>query len=183
MKKKTNWRWVIKILVLSVVISMVFTLASDEMLEGVGYFGAFLALFVFIFIGVLFDIIGVAVTSASEVPFHSMASHRESGAVEAINLIKNAEKVSSICNDVVGDISGIVSGTTGAVITGNLVRDLSAENLIVQLAVSGAIAGLTIGGKAIGKAFAINKSTNIVLTAGKILSVKSRLRIKRGKRH
>ena len=183
MKKKTNWPWILKILVLSISMSMTFTLISEEILGDAGYFGAFFALFIFISVGILFDIIGMAVASASEVPFHSMASHGEKGASEAIRLIKNAEKVSSICNDVVGDICGIVSGTTGAVITVSLVRDLGAESLVVQLIVSGMVAGLTIGGKAIGKSFAVNKSTSIVLTAGKIISLKSRLKGKRGKKH
>ena len=71
---------------------------------------------VFIGLGILFDIIGVAVTAADPRPFHSMAAHKEPGAKEALMLLRNAGRVSSVCNDVVGDICGIVSGTTTAVI-------------------------------------------------------------------
>ncbi len=114
--KKTNVRWIIQIVVTSLVISMVFTFASAEILGNVGRAMAFAVLAVFIALGVVFDILGVATTTATPAPFHSMASHRERGAAEALWLLKNAEKVSSICNDVVGDISGIVSGATAATI-------------------------------------------------------------------
>ncbi len=39
---------------------------------------------VFIGLGIVFDIIGVAVTAADAKPFHSMAAHREKGAKEAL---------------------------------------------------------------------------------------------------
>lgn len=150
--------------------SVVFTLASSEILGNAGYITAFATLFVFIVIGVLFDIIGVAVTTALPAPFHSMASHKERGASEALKLLKNAEKVSSICNDVVGDISGIVSGSTSAVIVANLVRDFSVSSMIVSLLVSGIVAALTIGGKALGKTVSMNNNVSIVLAVGKIIS-------------
>ena len=155
---------------MTVIISVVFTLVSAEALDGAGYFTAIGALLLFIAIGIVFDIVGMAVTSASEAPFHSMASHRERGAKEALRLIKNADKVASVCNDVVGDIAGIVSGTTSAVIVTNLVKDLHAGNLVLQLAFSGTVAGLTIGGKALGKVTARRQSTKIVLLVGKIVA-------------
>lgn len=167
MKKKTDRGWVVKIIAMSVLISAAFTFVSAELLRGSGYIAAFIVLFVFIVIGVVFDIIGVAVTSADETPFHSMASHNERGAAEAIRLIRRAERVSSVCNDVVGDIAGIVSGATSAIIVSNLVRDLSFGTVITQIGVSGLVAGLTIGGKALGKAVAMNNNTYIVHACGK----------------
>lgn len=177
--RRTNVKWVIKITLASIFISAFFTLISSQVLEDAGLILAFIVLLIFIMIGVVFDIIGMAVASASEVPFHSMASHRERGAAEALTLVRNAEKVASICNDVVGDISGIVSGTTGAIIAANLSHDLSAGNVLCQLAVSGIVAGLTIGGKAVGKAAAINNSTAIVHTVGRFLRIFQPLRRKK----
>ncbi len=150
---------------------MIFSLVSSEILRGAGYLIAFLLLAVFILLGIVFDMLGVAVTSAREAPFHSMASHKEKGAREALNLVRKSERVSSICNDVVGDISGIVSGATAAVIAANLTKDLSASVVLTSLLVTGLVAGLTIGGKALGKTAAINSDTRIVLIAGKIISV------------
>jgi CBS domain containing-hemolysin-like protein len=154
---------------------MTFTFASSEILGSVGYVMAFLVLAIFIILGIVFDVIGVAVTAASVAPFHSMAAHKEPGATEAIRLIRNAEKVSSICNDVVGDITGIISGTTSSLIVARLMKDLSTENILLQLGVSGVVTGLMIGGKAVGKTLAINNSTAIVLDVGKLINLKNRL--------
>ena len=60
----------------------------------------------FIFLGILFDIIGVAVTSSDDKIFHSMSARKVRGAKVAVKFHKNAEKVSSFCCDVVGDICG-----------------------------------------------------------------------------
>ncbi len=171
MKRKTDPKWVIEIIVTSVVMSMVFSFVSSEILDGAGYFVAFLLLVAFIALGVLFDIIGVAVTSATETPFHAMASHKERGAREALRLLRKSERVASICNDVVGDISGIISGATAAVIAGNLVRDFSVGSVLMTLLVTGAVSGLTIGGKAVGKTIAIDKDTQIVFMVGRIMSL------------
>ncbi len=174
MKHGTNISWIIKIVLISVTMSMVFSLVSSEILDGAGYIVAFALLIIFIAIGIAFDVVGVAVTSATETPFHSMASRKLRGAGEALRLLRKSERVASICNDVVGDISGIISGATGATISANLVKDFNVGSVFVQLLVTGAVAGLTIGGKAIGKSIAIKNDTQIVLAAGKLLSVFSR---------
>ena len=170
MKHKSDFRWIISIVGISIATSMAFSLISSEILDGAGYAVAFILLFLFILIGVVFDAIGVAVTSAEETPFHSMASHKETGATEALRLLRRAERVSSICNDVIGDICGIISGATAAVIAGNLMGDLGFSGTVMQLLVTGTVAGLTIGGKAAGKASAINNSTKIVLMTGKTIA-------------
>lgn len=169
MKLKADKRWIITVVVLSICVSMLLTFASERALDNTGYIISFIVLLAFISIGIFFDIIGVAVTSAKETPFHSMASHREKGAAEALRLIRKAERVSSVCNDVVGDIAGIVSGATAAVIVTSLARDFSLSNVLLQLAVTGLVSGVTIGGKALGKTAAINNSTGIILFVGKII--------------
>ena len=169
-RTKTNYRWLVKIILVSVIASIVFTFASSKILGRAGTIVAFLILIVFIGIGVLFDIVGVAVVAAHEAPFHSMATRRQRGAAEAIRLLKNAGKVSSFCNDVVGDVSGIISGATAALIAAKLMQSLSAESLLIQLLIPGAVTGLTIGGKAAGKTLAFNHSTAIVFRVGKLMS-------------
>ena len=168
-------RWVLRIFLLSVSLSAVLSLCSGAALDGAGLVTAVVILLFFVFLGIVFDIIGVAVTSAQEAPFHSMASHREKGASEAIKLLRNAEKVSSICNDVVGDICGIMSGATAAVIVANIASDLGYGGMVFQILLSGLVAGLTIGGKAVGKTIAMNNNTEIVLFCGKIAAGVKRL--------
>ena len=154
--KKPSWlSWPIRVFFISICLSAALSVISSELLSAASLAASFAILAGFIGLGILFDIIGVAVTAADEKPFHSMASHREPGAKEALRLIRGADKVSSFCNDVVGDICGIVSGTTAAVIVVELQRHLSVQGVLLSLAVTALVSGLTIGGKALGKTFAM----------------------------
>jgi len=175
MKKKTNIKWLIKIILISLVASVVFTLASTEILGRAGYIMSFAILAIFIIVGIVFDVIGIAVTAAVEAPFNSMATRRQRGASESLRLVKNANRVTCYCNDVIGDVTGIVSGTTAALIAARLMEGFNTENIIFPIAISAIVTGLTVGGKAIGKTLAFNKSTEIVLSVGKLFNI---LRIK-----
>ncbi len=159
-------RWAVQVFCISVVLSGALSFASGEVLEGAGLALAFAVLAAFIVLGIVFDII---VTAADEKPFHSMAAHRTPGAKEALGLIRQASKVSSFCNDVVGDICGIISGSTAAVIVVRLQSAFSLRSALISLAVTALVSGLTIGGKAMGKAFAIDKSTAVLQLVGRAL--------------
>ena len=163
-------RWVVTIFIVTILISGLISFASSELMEISSTAVAFIILLVIVLIGILFDIIGVAVTSADEKPFHSMASRKVVGAHEAITLLRNAERVSSICNDVIGDICGVVSGSAAATIAANIVANFSgASDEIIMLLMSALVAGLTVGGKAIGKSFAIGSCTKIVSFVGRVI--------------
>lgn len=155
------------------VISALFSFFSQEILDSAGLIGAFAVLLVIVAVGILFDVIGVAVTAADEKPFHSMAARKVKGASEAIILLRNADKVSSICNDVIGDICGIISGTAVAVIVTLIAAGKTASDsrtVMLQLLLSAFAAGLTIGGKAIFKTVALKNSTAIVHFAAKLFA-------------
>lgn len=178
-RKPSQAVWVVQIFFISVCLSAVLSFISNEALGGAGLLAAFGILLGFIFLGIFFDIIGVAVTAADERPFHSMAAHREPGAREALGLIRKAGRVSSFCNDVIGDICGIVTGTTAAVIVVRLegiLPDFPFRTVILSLSVTALASGLTIGGKAIGKALAIEKSTAVLHLTGRFLHLFSRKR-------
>ena len=169
-KTPSHARWVIRVSLIAVALSAAMSLCSGAVLEDAGYVTATLILLLFIALGILFDIIGVAVTAANPKPFNSMAAHRVKGAKEALYLIRNAEKVASFCNDVVGDICGIVSGTTTAVIVVRLQTAFALpESVLLSVAVTALVSGLTIGGKALGKTVALNKSTSVVYWVGRFL--------------
>ena len=170
-KPRSHWRWVMRIFVATVALAAVLSFASGVALVDAGYPVAILVLALFILLGIVFDVIGVAVTAADMRPFHSMAAHREKGAREALFLLKNAEKVSSFCNDVVGDICGIVSGSTAAVIVVRLQSSLGTQSILPSIAVTALISGLTIGGKAVGKKIAMEQSTGVVFSVAKLLRV------------
>ena len=165
-------RWVVTIFIVTISISGTISLLSDLIMENSSMAVAFLILLAIILIGIIFDIIGMAVASADEKPFHSMAARKVPGAQEAIKLLRNAERVSSICNDVVGDICGVVSGSASATIAVQILKEFDFSwPQIVSLAMSALAAGLTVGGKAIGKSFAVNSSTTIVHAVGKIVGL------------
>lgn len=172
LKKERNKtiRWVVTIFIVTIFISATISFASTNLLEISPTILKFTILLVIIFIGIIFDIVGVAVTSADEKPFHSMAARKVSGAQEAITLLRNAERVSSICNDVIGDICGVISGSASAAIAAIVIRDFSGSiQQVVMLGMSALVAGLTVGGKAVGKTYAIRSCTSIVTFAGKVI--------------
>lgn len=171
-KKERNKtiRWVVTIFLVTIFVSGTISFLSDILMENSTIGVAFLILLFIVLIGIIFDIIGVAVTSADEKPFHSMAARKVPGGLEAIRLLRQAEKVSSICNDVVGDICGVVSGSASATIAVQVLRNFEFSwPQMVSLLMSALVAGLTVGGKALGKTFAINSCTQIVSFVGKII--------------
>lgn len=172
--EKSSGRWAVQVFFIAVFLSAALSLASDQALNGAGMAVAFGVLLAFILLGIVFDVIGVAVTAADEKPFHSMAARKTPGAREALNLIRKADKVSSFCNDVVGDICGIISGSTGAVIVVQLQAAFGAPGMVISLVVTALTSGLTIGGKALGKSFAMAKSTAVLQLVGRFLHLFSR---------
>lgn len=171
-KKKVDVKWIVTIFLSTVVISAVFSTISNILLGQAGLVSAFFILLVIVLIGILFDIIGVAVTAADVKPFHSMAAHRVPGAQDALKLLRNAEKVSSFCNDVVGDICGIISGTASASIVLLILarhQSIGTKAQLLEIGMAALVSGLTVGGKAIGKTFAMTKSTSIVHCASKVI--------------
>lgn len=172
-KKKSNTKWVVTAFLLSFVITLVLSTAtSDTVLDLVPVFASALILIAIIALGIVFDIIGVAVTTADIKPFNSMAARRLKTGQKAVWLVNNAEKVSSFCNDIIGDIAGIVSGATGVAIATNLFTADHFSNqtaIFLTLSLTSLISAVTVGGKAMGKSVAIKHNTKIVTFAAKVL--------------
>ena len=113
MKKKKKNSWPLIVTILAFGISLLFSFISESIMPKVGIIIGIIILIVFILIGIIFDMIGVAVTSSDEEPLHAMSSKKIKGAKKAVSFKKNADRVSSFCNDVIGDICGIISGSAG----------------------------------------------------------------------
>lgn len=167
--KKENFKWVVFVTILTFVLSSSLSIISSTLLEDAYIYISFLIVLVIILIGIVFDIIGIAVTAADEAPFHAMASRKLYGAKQAIKLIRNANKVSSICNDVVGDICGVISGAASGFIVVKIAMTAGSVQTLASIGITGTVASLTIGGKAIGKTVAIEKSNYIVYKVAVIL--------------
>ena len=170
-KKLINWNWIFKITLVGFILSFSFSSISELIIPNVSIVIGIMLIIIFIGLGVLFDIIGVAVTSADEKIFHSMSARKVKGAKLAVKFKKNADKLSSFCNDVIGDVCGIISGSAGAIIAATLSVKFSLSAFLVSLIVTASIAALTIGGKAMVKSIAINKSNIILYRFAKFISI------------
>jgi CBS domain containing-hemolysin-like protein len=169
-ERRRTRNWVITIFFATIAISAAITLVSDFVMGKSSMGVAFLILLLIVFIGILFDIVGMAVATADEKPFHAMASRKVAGARECIRLLRNAERVSSICNDVVGDICGVVSGSASATIAAQVLANFELSFAsVVPLVLSSLVAALTVGGKAVGKGIAVKRCTDIVYLAGRVI--------------
>lgn len=168
--RRENNIWILLITFISFFLSATLLVTSSKILENVNYIVAFCVVFGIIIFGIIFDIIGIAVTAADETPFHAMASRKFYGAKQAIMLIRNANKVSSFCNDVVGDICGVISGTASGFIILRISGNNSAsETTLTGLTIMGLVASITVGGKALGKTIAIENSNYIVYKVAVII--------------
>ena len=169
-KERVDIKWIIIIVLVSFIISFVLSFIANMIIPNLSLVFGIITTLIFVFVGILFDIIGVSVTTADEAVFHSMNSRRVKGAKIAVRFKKSADKVSSFCCDVIGDICGVISGAAGITIVSILVSKYNFNLLLTGLIVTAVISSITIGGKAIGKSFAINKSDIILYEFAKFVS-------------
>ncbi|WP_079530236.1 hypothetical protein [Halobacillus hunanensis] len=172
---KKSVKFSLSIAVITFVLAAIFSVISTSALSGVIWVAGILIVLAIVFIGVIFDMLGIAATAAQETPFHSMASEKIRGAKEAIIIVRNADRFASFCNDVIGDISGIVSGTASTVVVLQIVNvlghdDGSTFQLVFSVFVTSVVAALTVGGKALGKYFAIHSSTKVIFTTARLIA-------------
>ena len=168
--RQSKQKWILTVVCLSFGLSVVMSFVTSLFVESAGLLVALLSLIALVMIGIITDVIGTAVTSADEQPFIAMASKRILGAKQALQLIRKAERVSSILNDVVSDIVGIISGSAGSVIAVYLVS-LGLKSAIASMLITAFTSAFMIGGKAYGKGLAIANSDRIVLTVGRVMAV------------
>lgn len=170
-KRKSN-RWAIFITLWTFILALTFSFLSEIVVRNLQLAIAFVILVIIVFTGIFFDIIGIAVAASDDKPLNGMAAKKIPGAREAVALHKNAGAVSNFCNDVIGDICGIVSGAAGAVI---VLRFITVYPVIkattLGILFSSIIASVTVGGKAFGKNVAIEKANEITYKAGRFLNL------------
>jgi len=171
---RNSIKWSISIAVITFVLAAIFSIASNGILNGLPWSLGLLVVLFIVLIGIFFDMIGIAATAADETPFHSMAARKVYGAKHSIRIVRNADRVASFCNDVIGDISGIISGTAAALVIIQFSQnmDISKHSPIeygINVGLTSLIAALTVGGKAFGKSFAITYSRDIIFQVGKVM--------------
>jgi len=164
-------KWIIKAFLMTFFIALIFNTASNLIIDNSNYIALIILAIIFISLGILFDVIGTSILTASEASFHAKSSRKIKGSKESVYLIKNSDKIASICNDVIGDICGIVSGSVVAMLAIYLSTTTKISLIICSLLLSSLISSLTVGGKAIGKKFAIKNADSIVERVGKVISI------------
>ena len=174
-KSKPGINWAVKATVISFFMTIAFSLFSELIVRTASVYISALIVLLLVLISIAFDMIGTAMASAEQAPFVAMSSRKVRGAKEVLGLIKNTDKVCSICNDIVGDICGIVSGAATSAIIYNvdIARNISRSliEMIFTIFFSAVVACLTIGGKAFGKTIALKRSKDILLLVGVFLSI------------
>ena len=171
-KKPKAWVWIVKVFIMAVGLSLAFSLLSEFTLSKTNIAVSIVVILVFIAVSIVFDMLGLAVASCPIEPFTAMAARKVAGSKLAISLIKNADKVSAICCDVIGDVCGILAGAGGASILTKIALSSSGfMPIFVASLISAIIAGLTIGGKASFKRLARAKSSPITLKFAQVLNL------------
>lgn len=103
-KSKNSNSWVIFIAITTFILSLTFSFISNTVISNLSIIIGLIVLIIVIAIGIVFDLIGVAVTVGNEEDFHAQASKKIKGAKTSIKMIRNSAKVSNFCADVIGDI-------------------------------------------------------------------------------
>ncbi|MCG1022786.1 hypothetical protein [Sutcliffiella horikoshii] len=175
-KWKDAINWSLAIAVITLVLAAIFSIVSTYLLSGVTWAIGMVIVFIIVFIGIFFDMLGIAATAADETPFHAMAAERVNGSKQSILIVRSADRFASFCNDVIGDISGIISGTASAIVVISFTismgqREDSAFHYIVAVVFTSVVAAVTVGGKAFGKSMAIRYSTPILFQVGKLFYI------------
>src|SRR5690625_2944035 len=180
---KRSIKFSLTIAVITFVLAAIFSIVSSSLLSKIIWYLGMIVVLIIVLIGIVFDMLGIASTAAKEAPFHAMAAEKVHGAKESVIIIRNADKFASFSNDVIGDISGIVSGTATAIVVLQISHilgysDGSAVHISISVILTSFVAALTVGGKALGKYFAIHNSTEIIMMTGKVIAViESKLKI------
>ena len=162
-------KWTVTVLILSFVLSVFFSFITSTLMESLTLFFAFMLLLLIIAVNIFFDMVGTAVQSAEERPFHSLAARKVRGARESISVIRHAPQLANMCCDVIGDIAGIISGATTALIVTELVAAFHLKGILPSLILTGLVGALTIGGKAMSKGISMQNGNAIVFAVGKMM--------------
>ena len=173
---KAWYVWPIKILIVTLVLSFGISIISESTLQGTSFILSVALLIPLLVCAIVADVVGVSVAACNPRAFEKKDRENLQSFKMAKRLVQNAEKISCICNDVVGDVCGIISGAIGSnmamIIIGR--GGVVGASALIAAGVSAVIAGITVFGKALAKKYAIDNAEKITLIIAKILSVFSK---------
>lgn len=171
-KSTVSGRYIFLVGISSFVIAIVFTLFAEFFASKLNnLILSFVFLLLIILINILADIVGTAVTAASHAPFNAQAAKRVAGAYQGLLLIKNADRVANIANDIVGDITTTVSGALGISIVVQIMRaGQQFDQFWLNVLLTALISVLIVTGKAAGKKISLSHPDEIIFYVGLVLA-------------
>lgn len=166
-----NNKWILNTILITFILALIFGGVSNIIIEKLNIYIAIFILILIVILGILFDMIGMAIATCDEAPFHAKSAKKQKGAKESIRLLKDKEKNTNFCNDLMGDICGIISGSISALISIKISVLINMELTILSLILGAIIAAITVGGKAYGKTIAVVKAEKIIEKVGLIIYI------------
>lgn len=165
-------RYVLLVGLGSFILTVVFSVLAETLTRGLrSIVFAFFFLLIVVVLNILADILGTASTAASESSFHARAAQKVAGAQQGFVLVRNADKVANIANDVIGDIAATLSGAMGMSLVFQIVYLWPhLDQSLLAVVATAAIAALTVAGKAAGKQLALARADEVVFLAGRVLA-------------
>ncbi|MDY6826657.1 MAG: hypothetical protein SVV67_05705 [Bacillota bacterium] len=171
-KNRRRTRWIVAITAWTFVLAVIIGVITNYSVNRIPSLTvSFIILLIVVLLGVVFDLVGTAAAAANIAFLNAKAARRVVGARYGVFLVKNAEQVANFCNDVVGDVSGVISGGLSAVIVLKIITYYSYNDteILLSIVVTALVAAITVGGKAWGKVIAIKHSTEVMLLAGSVI--------------
>lgn len=171
-KSTVSGRYIFQVGIGSFFLAVTFTIFSETFASRLNNLVLSFVFLIFIMtINIAADMVGMAVTAASHVPFNAKAAKRVEGARHGLNLIRNADRVSNILNDVIGDITTAVSGALGISIVVQIIRAGPHLNQFwLNVLFTALISVFIVTGKAAGKKIALSNPDKVVFMVGRMLA-------------
>lgn len=171
--KRKSWKHFLFIFLLSFGLAVIAGLGTEMLMERTNILSAWILLLIIIIINIGFDVIGIAATAATEKPHHAKAANRVSGARQTVYLVRNADTVANFANDIVGDVTGALSGGMAASIVLEISKtypELGSHEIWINTLMIALVASLTVTGKALGKSFGIHEADEIMGRVGSVIA-------------
>lgn len=170
-QRDNNRRYILQALSLGFlvfILSFGLNASFEQLALGISFYLSIPLFLLVIVLGIVADGIGVASTKADEKALLSMASRKVTGARESLWFVRNAPRVSSVFNDVIGDVAATLSGALAVAMIYKARFMFPSVSLVWLTSLGvGVVSALGIGGKALFKPFALKHAEGMVLLLGK----------------
>lgn len=171
-RSTVSGRYIVSVGIASFLLAIIFTSISEYFSSRLNSIILSLVfLVIIVLINIAADVVGTAVTAASHVPFNAKAAKRIRGAPHGLQLIKNADKVANLTNDMLSDITTTVGGALGISIVVQIMKlEPPLSQLWLNILITALIAAVIVSGKAFSKMIALSHPDDVIFFVGRFLA-------------